>query len=190
MGGPGASRVGGLRAAAAVVVGLAVTAGAVGTPPESVPAERETTAAVPDTGAVKEVVPDRVAVLYFHRTIRCSNCLKFESYTEEAIRAAFPDELGEGVLEWKVLDYEEPGNEHLVDDYCITESSVIVVEFRDGEEQSWANLDAIWGFVKDRPTFLSYIQNEVGSRLDALNEPAADDGDTSSTVDHEISTGR
>ncbi len=158
---------------------VGLSAGAAG-PPGVVPEPPDTTsvgvneAAVPDSLEPEESRapgPDRVAVYYFHRTLRCDTCLRFEAYTDDAIRAAFADELDDGALEWRVVNLDDSGSEHFVDDFCITESSVVAVEFRDGEQQEWANLDAIWGFVGDKPTFLSYIQSEVEARLSKVRKP-------------------
>jgi len=125
---------------------------------------------------------NRVVTYYFHRTIRCNTCLKFEAYTNDALRSAFPDELGGGELEWRVVNLDEPGNEHFVDDYFITESSVVAVEFRGGEQVDWTNLDAIWGLVGDRAAFISFIQGEVVARLGAVREPEPVQGSVSDTV--------
>ena len=110
-------------------------------------------------------LPNRVVTYYFHRTLRCDTCLKFEAYTNEVLRSAFPDELSEGTLEWHVVNLDEPDNEHFVDDYFITESSVVAVEFRRGEQVDWTNLDAIWSLVGNRAAFSSFIQRETGVRL-------------------------
>ena len=154
----------------ALVAGLGATRARAADPPDVAPGVPDTTTptavvATPDSTETRVPLPDRVVVYYFHRTLRCDTCLKFEAYTDEALGAAFADELGDGTLEWHVVNLDEHDFEHFVDDYYITESSVIAVEFLGGEQQEWTNLDAIWGFVGDKPTFLSYIQNEVASRL-------------------------
>ena len=148
--------------------------------------------AAPDSTGTRVPLPDRVVVYYFHRTLRCDTCLKFEAYTGEALGAEFAGELGDGTLEWHVVNLDEPGSEHFVDDYYITESSVVAVEFSDGEQQEWTNLDAIWGFVGDKPAFLSYIQNEVAARLSRVPETEPTQGDVSDTVaqSNETPTGR
>lgn len=162
-----------LAAVALLACLVAPSAGAAG-PPGGVPGSPDTAAAVANGVAVPDSLepeepraphPDRVVVYYFHRMLRCDTCLKFEAYTGEAIQAAFADGLNDGTLEWRVVNLDDPGSEHFVDDFRITESSVVAVEFRGGAQHEWANLDAIWGFVGDKPTFLSYIQSEVEARL-------------------------
>ncbi|MFH1864924.1 MAG: nitrophenyl compound nitroreductase subunit ArsF family protein [Candidatus Eisenbacteria bacterium] len=157
----------------ALSVGAAGPSGIVPGPPDTaaVPASGGD---VPDSSESEEPRaprPDRVVVYYFHRTLRCDTCLKFEAYTDEALSSCFTEELDDGELEWRVANLDDPGSEHFVDDYHITENSVVVVEFRGGEQREWANLDAIWGFVGDKPTFLSYIRSEVEASLSKVRKP-------------------
>ena len=167
-------------AAVALLAGPVILSTSVAGPPGGVPGPPDTAAAVVSEATVLDSLepkepraprPDRVAVYYFHRTLRCDTCLKFEAYTGEVIRAAFADELDDRTLEWHVVNLDDPGSEHFVDDFHITESSVVAVEFRGGEQQEWANLDAIWSFVGDKPVFLSFIQSEVAARLGEVREP-------------------
>jgi hypothetical protein len=168
-----------LVVAALFVGSVALSVGAAG-PSGIVPGPPDTAAVpasggdVPDSSESEEprvLRPDRVVVYYFHRTLRCDTCLKFEAYTDEALRFGFAEELDDGELEWRVANLDDPGSEHFVDDYHITENSVVVVEFRGGEQREWANLDAIWDFVGDKPTFLSYIRSEVEASLREVREP-------------------
>jgi len=121
-------------------------------------------AAVP---APAPVEPSRVVVSYFHRTIRCETCLKFEELANRALRDAFAVELASGRLEWRVADFEEPGHESDVAKYDVFESSLIVSRLTGDEEQEWKKLDAIWDLVGDDEVFVQYIQGEVGAYLQA-----------------------
>jgi len=116
----------------------------------------------------------RVVVSYFHRTIRCETCLKFEELADRALREAFAVELASGRLVWRVADFEEPGHESDVAEYDILESSLIVSRFAGDEEMDWKKLDAIWDLVKDEEVFVQYIQGEVAAYLDT--GPAAGGG--------------
>jgi hypothetical protein len=108
-----------------------------------------------------------VIVYYFHGTVRCATCEKFEKYTKEALETGFPAELKNGSLEWRVLNVEEPQNEHFVRDYQLTTRSVILVDVLDGQEKRRKNLTAIWDLVGNKDAFLEYIQSETRSYLEA-----------------------
>ena len=111
------------------------------------------------------VEPSHVMVFYFHRTIRCETCLKFEALTERALRDAFADELASGRLVWQVMDFEEPGNEPLTSKYGIFESSVVALKLAGESEVEWKKLDAIWTLVGDEGAFMDYIESEVSAYL-------------------------
>jgi hypothetical protein len=104
-----------------------------------------------------------VIVYYFHGTRRCSRCMKFEEYTNEAITTAFPEELKNGDLALRVVNVDEPENGHYVREYGLATKSVVLVDARDGKEGRWRNLPKIWDLVDDKSAFIAYIQNEVTS---------------------------
>jgi hypothetical protein len=108
-----------------------------------------------------------VIAYYFHGTVRCATCEKFEEYTREALEKGFPVELKNGALEWRVLNVDEPQNKHFVQDYQLTTRSVVLVDVLDGQEKRRKNLTAIWNLVGNRDAFLGYIQSETLSYLEA-----------------------
>lgn len=126
-------------------------------------------APAPTAAAAAE--PSRVVVSYFHRTIRCETCIKFEALTDRVLREAFADELTDGRVEWRVTDFEEPGHEAEVARYDVFESSLVVSRFVGDTEVEWKKLDAIWNLVADEQLFLQYVQGEV---VACLNAPRSD----------------
>lgn len=113
---------------------------------------------------------DRIVVNYFHRTLRCDTCLKFEAYSEEALRTSFPDELAGGRVVWRVLNLDDAENGHYEEEYDLFESSLVVIVKSGGRVVDWKKLEAIWGFVQDKPVFLDYVALEVEKSLRALSE--------------------
>lgn len=111
------------------------------------------------------VATTRVVVYYFHRTIRCETCLKFEALTETALRDGFAGELASGRITWRVLDFEAPENESRASKYDVFESSVVVSRLIGETEIAWKKLQDIWGLVGDESAFIGYIQKEAGAYL-------------------------
>lgn len=122
--------------------------------------------AVPNEPSSEPVLPE-VVVYYFHGTARCPTCRKFESYSDEAVKEAFSDALEAGWLEWRVVNVDEPGNEHFVSDYQLYTRSIVIVKNRDGKQTEWKNLKRIWELVGDKRAFVKYVQNEVTAYLGA-----------------------
>jgi hypothetical protein len=103
----------------------------------------------------------RVVAYYFHGNTRCVTCRTIESYAREAIESGFPDALKKGRLEFKVVNIEEPENEHFVQDYQLSASTVVVARFKRGKQRDWKNLQLVWELVRDHDAFVIYVQEEA-----------------------------
>ncbi len=107
------------------------------------------------------VLSDGVIAYYFHSNTRCPTCDSIESYTREALQSGFGDEMKSGHLQWRVLNYEKPENEHFVKEFQIALPSVVLVKMAGGKQVAWKNLDQVWPLVGDKPAFLAYVQKEA-----------------------------
>jgi len=116
---------------------------------------------------------DRVVAMYFHRTERCPTCQKMGSYSEEAVKAAFADEIKEGKVAFYSIDFQAAKNAKYVNAYGITGPTLIVAKISDNKVVSRRNLEDIWEHVRDKPAFLQYVQENVKA---ALGERTANSG--------------
>jgi len=107
----------------------------------------------------------RVIAYYFHTNFRCVNCRRIETYSREAIETAFPKELAAGRLVWKVVNVEDKGNEHFVQDYQLATKSLVLVDEVGGKRTRWKNCTKVWQFLSDKEGFLRYVQGEVRGYL-------------------------
>jgi len=107
-----------------------------------------------------------VVAFYFHGQKRCATCEKLETYAVEAIVNGFAEELAAGRLVWRVVNYEEPQSKPYVEDYALAFQSVVLVEVVDGHQMSFKKLDRIWDLVNDKPTYISYMTEEVRNFLE------------------------
>jgi hypothetical protein len=103
----------------------------------------------------------KVIAYYFHGDFRCATCIKLEALSDEAIKTGFPQELKDGVIEWRVVNVEEKGNEHFIEDYKLYTKSLVLVEMNGDKQGKWKNLEKIWELVKDKNAFIKYVQDEV-----------------------------
>jgi hypothetical protein len=136
-----------------VILGLAV---AVAYPNLSALAEQSP---APKTGAHK------VIAYYFHTNTRCSTCIKIEAYSKEAIEKGFVDELKNGTLEMRIVNYENPENRHFMKDYKLVSKSLVLVNTIDGKQTEWTNLKMVWQLTGRKDAFLNYVRKEVRSYL-------------------------
>ena len=107
----------------------------------------------------------QVIAYYFHGTRRCATCLKIEALSDEALKTGFPKVLDNGQLVWRVINFEEPQNEHFVDEYKLYTQTLIIVDLLEGKQARWKNLDRIWELVSDKEAFINYVQQEVQAYL-------------------------
>ncbi len=123
---------------------------------------------IPDASE-KKAINRKVVAYYFHGNMRCMTCRTIEAYTKEAIQAGFPEALKDGRLEFRVVNVDEPDNEHFVQDYQIVTRSVVIAEFEGGKQNRWKNLGQVWELVRNKQAFLKYIQDQTGSYLEVAN---------------------
>jgi hypothetical protein len=107
----------------------------------------------------------KVVAYYFHGRVRCASCMKIESLSGKVIRERFPEELRTGRLAFREVNVEEPGNRHFIDDYRLTSQSLVIVEYRDGRQVRWKNLEKVWTLLESEKEFLPYVQEGVSSYM-------------------------
>ena len=103
----------------------------------------------------------QVMVYYFHRTARCPTCLKIEALAKQEVEASFAAELKRGDVKFQSLNVEEAGNEHFVKEYGLVSQSLVLVDYQNGVQDRWKNLEAIWDLVHTEEDFHRYVRDEV-----------------------------
>jgi hypothetical protein len=107
-----------------------------------------------------------VVLYYFHGTRRCTTCRTIESYAREAVESRFEAALRTGTLRWKVLDTDKPENSHFVEDFDLVSSSLVLVQLDRGKIARHEILQDVWTLVRDKPRFITYVQNAVAESLE------------------------
>ncbi len=122
-----------------------------------------------DDSAAEAADPDHyIKVYYFHSAKRCGPCIQIEEWTEEAIRTAYTEKLKTGALQWHVINISEPANEHFIKDYQLYTQTVILAEFKDGQQIRWKNLDQVWQLLRNKEKFIEYIHKELDEWVKVL----------------------
>jgi len=127
-----------------------------------------TTAVLPETSTRPGESPGpgtRVVAYYFHGRVRCVSCVKIENLSGKAIRERFPEELRTGLLAFRDVNIDEPENRHFIDDYGLSSQSLVIVEYRDGRQVRWMNLEKVWTLLDSEQEFFPYVQEGVSFYL-------------------------
>ena len=127
--------------------------------------------AAPDwVDPTEDKLPPGILVYYFHNTVRCRTCLAMESMAEEAIRGEFADDLDSGVLVWRTINLQNPECEHFASQYDLDGPSLVMVEWADGKEVRWKNLERIWEFADSPVQYRQYVSRELAAYIDGEPE--------------------
>jgi hypothetical protein len=120
-----------------------------------------------------EPVPrsDGLIAYYFHGQVRCPTCESIEAYAREAVEGGFAEQLRSGRLRWRVVNYQQPGNEHFAQDYQLVAPSVVLVDIRGGVQKDWKDLPEVWQLASDKPAFIQFIQKEIREFLNGSGSP-------------------
>jgi len=114
----------------------------------------------------KKVPQKEIIVYYFKTTNGCASCTYVENYTDEALKTGFKKQMDDGTIDWKIVNLDNPENKHYIQDYQLSFKSVIVAEFEDGKQTRWKNLEMVWRLYKNKPAFLTFVQDEVKTYLE------------------------
>ncbi|MDD5020428.1 MAG: nitrophenyl compound nitroreductase subunit ArsF family protein [Candidatus Omnitrophica bacterium] len=115
--------------------------------------------------SAEQASSSKVIAYYFHGTFRCPSCHKLEQYAKEVIEADFKDALASGRLEFKVVNVEDKGNEHYVNDYRLYTKALVLSLTKDGKEIKSKNLEKIWEYVGNKQKYFDYVKSEVAGFL-------------------------
>lgn len=110
----------------------------------------------------------KVVAYYFHGTTRCFTCRKIESLSRDVVTSDFSLQLQSDQLEWQSVNVEQPGNEHLFDDYKLVTWSLVLVTYKNGKQTDYRNLTDVWTLVNNEPAFRSYVKNGVQAALERV----------------------
>ena len=113
--------------------------------------------------SLKPPPKDRVVAVYFHRTQRCPTCQKMGSYTEEAVKTGFVQQLKDRTVQFRYVDFQDKKNAAYAKAYKITGPALVVAKVADNKVVEFKNLKDIWSNVADKKAFIKYVQAHIKS---------------------------
>ena len=105
-----------------------------------------------------------VRVYYFHRTVRCGDCLRIDQMSSETLKETFHQELTDGHLEWRPTNLDLPENTHFMFDYDLNANELVVVR-DDGKQPVFNKLPEVWELVYHPAKFCSMLIDLVREQL-------------------------
>lgn len=107
----------------------------------------------------------QVVAYYFHGKLRCKTCVGMEAMATEVLKTDFPAQLEDKTIDWRVVNYDDPANEHFIKDYQLVGPAIVLVELSGGKQVRYRNLDKIWQLAHEEDEFKHYVRTQVAAFL-------------------------
>jgi len=78
----------------------------------------------------------RIDVYYFHRTERCQTCLSIEENTKATLEAYFSDEVEDGTITFRSINFEGDADTDLIEKYSADGPSLFLTRVKNGKEKT------------------------------------------------------
>jgi hypothetical protein len=108
---------------------------------------------------------DRVEVVYYHGDVRCMTCNKIERLIKKAVKENFKDQIKNGNVVFKSINYDKKGNEKYADKYNLFNQTLIISVNKNNKEVAWKNSEKIWELVSSENKFINYVKLEISKSL-------------------------
>ena len=120
---------------------------------------------------------DGLNVVCTHATQRCPTCTTIQRLTEETLDENFKDELANGKIVFRDVNYEHSETVDLAKRFEVATATVLLVEVKNGEIVGGKNLvTESWKLFTDEPAFKKMLKEQIeamlqGKSLDSESEP-------------------
>ena len=120
------------------------------------------------TAATSALPADGVVVYYFHGHQRCQTCKRMETLADLAISEGFAEQQQSGVVVFQIVNIEEDATRHFVNDFQLTNRSVVMLTRQNGKDLQWRRLDKVWEKISDDDAYKGYISENLAACLQEL----------------------
>ena len=106
--------------------------------------------------------PEKIQLLFFHRSSRCSTCINAEQYARDTLDTYYPADLKSGVLSIQSIDYQK--DTEMAKKYNVNMNDLKLVITKNGQE-TVKDMPEIWTYVNDRNAYMSYMKGVLEQEL-------------------------
>ncbi len=106
-----------------------------------------------------------VVVYYFHPMFRCASCLLAESLAHQVVREQWKDAVDQGVLQWRLANFELAENKLLARLFEVDSSAVVVAAVQEGKPVRWEKISKVWEHVQQPDTYGELIHQQITKLL-------------------------
>ena len=105
---------------------------------------------------------EKIQLLFFHRTSRCTTCINAEQFARDTLNTYFPEEVKSGALSIQSIDYQkEP---EMAKKYNVNMNDLKLIITKNGQE-TVKDMPEIWTYVDDRNAYMNYLKGVLDKEL-------------------------
>ena len=123
--------------------------------------ETQPRSAAGQTQNVPKKVETRYVVYYFFNGKRCVTCRNIENYTQQVVVEDFARALAEQRITFFPVNVDEERNKHFIDEFKLTNKSVVLTEYKKGKCVKFKILQKVWELANTKNLFEQYVHDEI-----------------------------
>ncbi len=117
------------------------------------------------TKVLEKVNVLKVEILHFHPKSQCYSCKTLGEYAEETINTYYSNELRNGKITFRHINYELPENQELVLLYRPPGSALCIGVYDDQGHLYIEENFGVWYRIENKSNFVDYLKQLVDMRL-------------------------
>ena len=117
-----------------------------------------------------ELDKNRIEILDFYGTHRCTTCKNIEANTRYTLNHVFKKELDDGTIVFKTINFDDDKNEKIVTDYLAYGTSLFFNVIKNGKEKhiDLSTFSFKWGDNKEK--YSRMLEEKIREQLDELRQ--------------------
>ncbi len=111
--------------------------------------------------------PDGIALVLFHYTKRCDQCLAMEKFARDVLKDEFPEMINRNQIHFRQIKMDLPENRKLLERFGIITSTLVIIRFEEMREDSINVLDRSWALYDNETEFKQMLSEELYKMMEA-----------------------
>lgn len=111
---------------------------------------------------------NRVEILDFYGTHRCATCIAIEENTRYTLDIAFKEEVENGTVVFKLINFDDDKNEDIVTEYLAYGTSLYLNVVKDGKEEHIDLTDFAFKMGNEQVEFSMELEKKIKEQLAKL----------------------
>ena len=122
---------------------------------------------IPPT-ATKATGKNRVEVLDFYGTHRCTTCINIEANSRYTLDSAFKKEVKAGTVVFKTINFDDSNNEKIVTEYGAYGTSLFLNVVKDGNEKHIDLTEFAFKWGNEKEKYAKLLEEKIRKELKNL----------------------